>query len=262
MLGRHPDVFVSDPKEPHFLSFNYEKGWRWYESLFERGGDAIAIGEGSVSYATDEYEELVCERMNEHLPGVRLIYIVRHPVKRVESSYRFLHSGAHPYGVLLPLDIGQALAYRPHMVRTTLYWERLSAFRRYVTDDRILVLFQEDLNCRPHETLEKCFAFLGVDPGRLAELKKDRVNESRHLYRDTRLLRYIRRNGVLSKAWQSMPWRVTNWLEPKLRRRWSDDMTIRWQPEAKEEFLRAVKPDAERFLAFCGKPAGFWDFEK
>jgi len=259
MLGRHPDVFVCEPKEPHFLSFNYDKGWDWYESLFEPGQNALARGEGSVSYATDEYEELICQRLSEHLPDIKLIYIVRHPVKRVESSFRFLHSGAHPYGVLLPLDIGKALAYRPHMVRTTLYWERINAFRNHLPDNRILLLFQEDLKTQPRQTLDKCFSFLGVEPGKLTDFKSEAVNESKHLYRDTQLLRYIRRNPVLSKAWHTLPWRLTHWLEPKLRKPWNDNMQIHWNAAARQKFLQHIRPDAQQFLQFCGKPMDYWD---
>ena len=51
LIGRHPDAFVCDPKEPFFFSQdrNYlGKGWRWYEGLFADAAGEAAIGEGTV----------------------------------------------------------------------------------------------------------------------------------------------------------------------------------------------------------------------
>ena len=97
LLNQHPDVFVSQPKEPNFLSYDdvYSKGWDWYESLFEQGANKTACGEGSVSYTLKEYESKVSERISKYLPSVRLIYIARNPYKRLESVYREHYNSGH-----------------------------------------------------------------------------------------------------------------------------------------------------------------------
>jgi hypothetical protein len=89
LLDQHPDVFVSKPKEPNFLSYDrvYSQGWQWYEFLFESGANQTARGEASVSYTLEEYESRVCERISKYLPDIRVIYIARNPFKRLESVY-------------------------------------------------------------------------------------------------------------------------------------------------------------------------------
>ena len=59
LLGAHPDVFMSTPKEPRYFSHSNE-GHRtldWYESLFGEVTDQSAIGEGSITYT---HPDLIC----------------------------------------------------------------------------------------------------------------------------------------------------------------------------------------------------------
>ena len=51
-LGAHPDVFMSDPKEPQFFSHNLHRGYEWYASLFESASGHAAVGEGSTTYSS------------------------------------------------------------------------------------------------------------------------------------------------------------------------------------------------------------------
>ena len=85
-LGQHPDIFLSDPKEPHFFSINWHKGIDWYLNIFSRANNCSAVGEASATYTLyPEYKD-VPERMASVLgENVRLLYIVRNPVERMLS---------------------------------------------------------------------------------------------------------------------------------------------------------------------------------
>ena len=37
ILPKHPDIFISKPKEPKFFGRYYNKGWDWYASRFSEG---------------------------------------------------------------------------------------------------------------------------------------------------------------------------------------------------------------------------------
>jgi len=52
LLAGHPEVFMTDPKEPYFFSHDevWSKGLGWYESLFEGADGCPAVGEGSTTY--------------------------------------------------------------------------------------------------------------------------------------------------------------------------------------------------------------------
>ena len=53
LLGQHPDIFMSNPKETYFFSNDevYQRGSSWYESIFLGSENKIAIGEGSTNYS-------------------------------------------------------------------------------------------------------------------------------------------------------------------------------------------------------------------
>jgi hypothetical protein len=259
MLSAHPEVFVTRQKEPNFLSYDeiYQKGWGWYDSLFEPGRSAAARGEGSVSYAMQEYEDRVIDRLVEHLPEVRLIYIVRDPLSRIESVYREHHNSGHRNGLYMPFDLSDALEYRPATVTNTLYWERISAYRRHFPGERILVLFLEDLRRDFAEVLSRCFRFLGVDPEVGVDEAGSYLNPGTRKCYDTQLLRRIRTHPVLGPAWHTIPDVARRPLEKPLRRRFVGG--VPWSAETRRKVLARVRPDAEEFLRFYGKPLTFWD---
>ncbi|MCP4594300.1 MAG: sulfotransferase [bacterium] len=261
MLGAHPDVFVCEPKEPNFLSYDhvYARGWPWYESLFGNAGSARARGEGSVSYAVKQYEDRVLERLLEHMPGVRLIYITRDPLSRIESVYREHHTNGHKHGLYMPFTIERALDYYPAMLANTRYWDRIRAYRRGIPDDRILILFLEDLRIARDRVLARCFRFLGVDSSVAVDAAGSHLNPGSSKYYDTRLLRRLRTDPRLSAAWSRLPHRVQRPVEWMLRRRFAG--SIAWSPEDRHRTLQELAPDARRLLRFCGKPETFWSLD-
>ena len=87
LLSEHPDVFVFPWKGTQFFSKRYDWGFAWYESLFDEGSDATAIGESSANYSLGPSDSPVPQRIADYLPGVRLIYMVRNPLERIESHY-------------------------------------------------------------------------------------------------------------------------------------------------------------------------------
>src|SRR5262245_46073038 len=88
-LGSHPDVFMSDLKEPHFFSsgLGWDKGEEWYCSLFTEAGSATAVGESSTSYSKFPDVRHVPERAISLIPDLRVVYLVRDPIERIRSQY-------------------------------------------------------------------------------------------------------------------------------------------------------------------------------
>lgn len=90
LLGDHPDVFMTNPKEPQYFSrlSNFDRDRDWYASLFAGAESYIARGEGSTTYTFPRRIELAAPRIHEAIPDCRLIYIVRHPIRRLESDWK------------------------------------------------------------------------------------------------------------------------------------------------------------------------------
>lgn len=89
-LRQHPDVFMSPKKEPHFFSYEPSASReRCYRELFERGGGVRVRGESSTSYMVIP---AVPGRIARALERPKFIFILRNPVDRVASHYRWLQS--------------------------------------------------------------------------------------------------------------------------------------------------------------------------
>lgn len=96
-LEAHPNVAVSRPKEVHYFDDHYDRGLGWYRTHFpsrfsKAGREAIRCGEASPYY-------LFCEgtpdRVKSDLSDVRLIVMLRDPIKRAYSHYHHVKGNGH-----------------------------------------------------------------------------------------------------------------------------------------------------------------------
>ena len=115
LLDGHPQITFAKPVRPepkHFLNDeSYAKGREYYESkYFDRGMEKVrCFGEKSTSYIEST---LVAQRIHDFYPDARILMILRDPVLRAWSNYRF--SAQHG---LEPLDFEAALAAEPERLR-------------------------------------------------------------------------------------------------------------------------------------------------
>ena len=161
-LRSHPDVFMSPVKEPDF--FVAEKAWGkgldWYRALFDSAGAATAIGEASTTYSKHPQYQGVPERVASTLPDVRLVYVIRHPIERIESHHR---QAVAEWGRAEP--IGDAIAARPTaFIAPSLYSLQIERYLEHLPRERLLVVTADDLAERPADVLRQVFGFLNVDP--------------------------------------------------------------------------------------------------
>lgn len=185
-LSQHPEIFVSDPKEPHFFAFDDGRpdftgpgdeevinrvavtGEDAYRALFRGSGDARAVGEGSVSYL---YYPRAPRNIRRRVPEARLVCILRNPADRAYSAFRFTRARMHE-----PLpDFREALAREEerieagwhhiwHYRRMGRYHEQLRRFYRVFDEERTRIYRFEDFVRDPSPVLRDCFEFLKVDP--------------------------------------------------------------------------------------------------
>lgn len=158
-LGEHPDVFVPDVKEPHFFDGHlaWHRGLAWYESLFADAAGATAVGEASTSYTMHPAIAGVPERIAGVLPDVRLVYVLRHPVERMRSSW----AHAVSRGVEVR-SIGEALLADRRYADMSRYAHQLEQYLEWFDRSQILLLTAEDLRDRRAETLQRVLVFLGL----------------------------------------------------------------------------------------------------
>ena len=99
-LNEHPEIFLP-PNELHYfdLDQNYKKGLDWYRKQFnDKPKDAKSVGEKTPDYLwtnrPHQNKINIAERIHQLDPDLKLIIILRNPVKRAISAYNhFLRNG-------------------------------------------------------------------------------------------------------------------------------------------------------------------------
>ncbi|PSQ95850.1 MAG: deacetylase [Bacteroidetes bacterium SW_9_63_38] len=87
-LAQHPDVFMSDVKEFNFFN-NRESGTETldeYHRYFPFSDGYDYYGEASAHYYEDE---AVASRIHAYNPSAKLLAVVRDPIDRLRSQYRY-----------------------------------------------------------------------------------------------------------------------------------------------------------------------------
>lgn len=157
-LDAHPEISMTKPKETHFFSKHWKKGEEWYLSHFE-DMNAQVRGEASPSYSKFPLYPEVPTRMHDFLPDVKIIYLLRDPIERIISHYQ--------HGLLAhgrDFDINTAIQKNPEKyLAPSKYYMQLSQYLEYYELFDILILTSENLRNNTEETMQRAYAFLGVN---------------------------------------------------------------------------------------------------
>ena len=227
ILPRHPDFFISLPKEPKFFGRRYDKGWAWYGRLFKAGRLSKLRGEGSTMYASplNSFAQAPA-LMHRYLPDLKLVYVVRDPLERIVSQWR--HRKGRKRGTPRFEVLMRSRHLRKLVVGCSLYHERLQSFRAFYPDAQIHCLTFEDLVAAPGPTLANLLSFLGAST----------APEHLELLLDGGRLPRVNEAG--DKGRLLVP-------EPT------------WTGRLRSQVLEVVRPDAQQMLAYMGKPSETWD---
>ena len=160
-VSSHPQAFMPPRKELSFFceEFNWRRGIEWYERQFGGGGAAVALGEASPRYTVFPLYRGVPERMSHLIPEARLIYLVRHPIERMQSQYldSVIHGQERRF-------VEEALSADPFYLTSSKYALQIEQYLPYFPRSRILVIRSDDMRRERVRTLSRVFAFLQIDP--------------------------------------------------------------------------------------------------
>lgn len=253
-LGAHPDVFIPPAKEMRFFSeeSNWDKGLDWYGSQFDDAGRCSAIGEASPAYSAYPTHMRVPEKISRTIPEVRLIYLVREPIARIMSHYRYAVDRGKEWR-----SADEAVTRRADYLHRSQYAMQLGRYLRFFPRDSILVIRSEDLLEQRAGTLRSVFEFIGVDPDWEGE-EFDKVFNTREQlerggYRG-RVARQVERNRDLGEtSWTSIAGKLHREFRVRARSRSLLDSKL---SDWADDFLRAqLRPDIRRLRSII--PGGF-----
>lgn len=157
-LAEHPDVCFSSVKETHFFDRPLEMGTDidTYEQFFPCWQEKRCTGEFTPDYY---YHTAVAERIAAAFPDVKILVMLRDPVARAYSNYRYR---AARIGVSQPLgEYFREEHWR--IIESGRYAELLIPFTKHFNDGQIHVMVLEEMQRDPHTTFSQLCTFLGID---------------------------------------------------------------------------------------------------
>lgn len=248
-LGTHPEIGMSQLKETNFFveELGWSRGLDWYRGLFP---SARVTGEASPNYTMYPSLAGVPQRMAGVVPDAKLIYLVRHPIDRMVSSY--VHGLARGFETR---RIEDALTVDSQYLRTSCYASQIDRYREHFPPEHLLVLTTEELNESPQRSIDRIMDLLGLDSGWLPDHRQVRLNETvgkrapRYLWR--RFGDYVIRNDIQVK--------VPSWLmnSPITNRRITQEETT--IPLAlRRNLIEALRPDLNRLRSMVGSEFDAW----
>lgn len=163
-LSAHPDVFVPEAKEIGHLANSAvasSDGQRTYAAFFLSGAGFSAVGEVAPQYAADPWFTGVPARAHDVLGSdLRLIYMVRHPIERLESHLNHVRLSRPEQAA----SLDHMVKAMPKLVDVSRYGHQLDLWRAAFPADQILVQRFEDYVTDPAQVRAAICAFLNVAP--------------------------------------------------------------------------------------------------
>ena len=151
-------VALPAQKETLFFEYRYDLGLKWYTDFFKDSAPDLHCGEIGPSYFANAVAR---ERIQRDIPNCKIICTMRDPATRLYSQYRFLRRGRR--------SAQRSLDFTGYW-RSLVHWgsdlcgyaTQLRRWQDAFGDDRVLVLFYEDLMSNPQGYLNQVCDFVGA----------------------------------------------------------------------------------------------------
>jgi len=200
LLDQHPQIYLAKPIHPEPKFFVHEpcpgRDRPWYlETWFADVPDVIAVGEKSTSYLETPAAPA---RIKAMFPAMRAVFILRHPIERAISNYRFTRAhGLEPETFDRAVQIEASrlantqfddISAHPHAyLRRSRFADHLERYREVFRREEIEIVLNNQLQQNEGAVGRKLYEFLNVDttfqPPRLA------VRENAHAPDDLTIAR-------------------------------------------------------------------------
>lgn len=174
LLDQHPDVCVSNPKEPQFFTTQFDRGFEWYKACFSDPTAKIRL-DASTTYSflrpahaleIDEAPGIpapVPDRIQSACPDAKFIYVLRDPVKRMISAARH-RARIKSIGDGQNLSLLDVAKNNPMLVLGGRYADQIDRYFDVFDKSRFLFIAFDDIKNKPTGVLEVLCDFLEITP--------------------------------------------------------------------------------------------------
>lgn len=169
VLVAHPQIAPAANKEPGFFAFEeiWAQGFDWFDKLFDFDPARHRYRlEASTDYTKIPFVNGVWERMTARPDvEVRLLYIMRNPLRRIESHARHTQLARKEMGQRISpkSDHGLDAGISALNLAASQYAMQLEAYQQAWETGRLHCLTLEDMKRNPQDTLAEVWRFLDLE---------------------------------------------------------------------------------------------------
>ncbi len=156
-LADHPHICPAVTKEPEFFSENqgHARKFDKYEDCFRPNYKMHSYClDASTGYTKYPSERNVPKSIFEYGIKPKFIYVLRNPIKRIESQYNFMQKYDKPW------SYNDNLSY---LLDLSKYAMQLDQYMHFFKREDVLLLDFEELKIAPQSVLKKVYTFLELD---------------------------------------------------------------------------------------------------
>jgi hypothetical protein len=267
ILEDHPECCMSRPKEFEFFNWEdrFDKGWEYYREAFAHYGGEPHVGESSPGYSDRVRCPQCAERIHRFNPDFKLIFMVRHPVEKLISTWKMFCTNRPTRENQLAVEGFEAFNQDPDIREA--FWSmcrysfQLEAFLPFFPVTSFYFSFLEDWKPDPDPEVRRICAFLGLDPDKRVIQNPEGENRADQRTVEKPGFTRIKTNPLLQPLRGLLPQKLKERLSSGLGRQPLPVPSMDNAGPVFQEFLEYVEEDARRFLSIAGKPEDFWSFE-
>ena len=170
-LAGHKEVGMPKEEINYFdKDANFEKGEQWYSKWFKRFTNSKIIGEKTPAYC---YEPKAVERIFNQNPNMKLVWILRDPVKRTYSNYwHYIRIGKE----LLSFEnclIQESKRIKKDIYKgyfkRSVYADQVERYLEYFSMSQMHFIIFEEFIKNPEEGLQSLSEFLNITPTKFSQ---------------------------------------------------------------------------------------------
>jgi len=179
-LRLHPHICMADRKEVHYFDRdryfeNLNPDYTKYHKCFSPGDGHQIIGEATPIYM---YWNHAIERIHRYNPQIKLIAVLRNPIKRAFSHWNMERDRNRENRSFWEaiVDENSKINSSGHKQDKTFsyldrgfYFSQIQEIYNYFNKDQLLIIRNEWLRDNPNEVLEDVARFLSISPFSLVE---------------------------------------------------------------------------------------------
>jgi hypothetical protein len=170
-LNQHPDIYFSEVKEVIYFASDehYKRGEKYYHSFFPKYKDQKII---ASSYVHMLPNPKCPERVKAYNPDMKFIVMLRDPIKRAMSAYKYAINNNwedqnNSFKDAFNKEKERLASTSPNYDLTYfyngLYYHHLSHWFEYFPKENFLIIKDTDLRNNSKQVLISIFDFLGIE---------------------------------------------------------------------------------------------------